>query len=61
MERVPDAPIVTGEPAPPRRRLARVFDGVLDADWLDRRRLVLGALTGLAIGVIVTILLLALE
>lgn len=59
--RTPDAPVVLTETAPPRRRLARLFDDVLDADWLDRRRLVLGALTGLAIGVIVTILLLALE
>ena len=41
---------------------ARLFDGVLDADWLDRRRsIAVVRPTGLAIGVIVTILLLAIE
>jgi tetrahydromethanopterin S-methyltransferase subunit F len=47
--------------ASPPGRLARAVDNVRDSEWLDARRLALAAIVGLSIGVIVTLLLLAIQ
>ena len=55
--RSPTTPAV----ARPRTRIEQVVGDLFDRDWLDARRLAVGAFIGIAVGLVVTILLLAIE